>query len=155
MKVGEWTELRGLKNGRGLEVIAYTMRADERYCEISVTDGEHNFFLGSHLKNRLSNVVSVLHKYGFDIEHQCPFDLVEFLKTNFRPRDFIYNEYNYYFYSNVSGSVQVHIDINYNHLQGKYFEYIGKDRESVAPVFLHEAIKVPQLMEALKELGWL
>lgn len=85
-------------------------------------------------------------------EDQKPFDLIGFLKENFKPKEYKKDEENYYIYFD-------HIDEKWNHNCSTfaerfdiYFEYTTNE---IVEVLTKNKIKPEQTRQAFKEIGWI
>lgn len=154
-KIESWTQLEKLSNGRGLEVRVYTSNACEDYFNAIISDGHYNNPAGTHHKKKLTRIVDLLKKYGFDIEYESSNYVVNFLKENLEPKTFVYGEVNFYFAIEECGDITMFNAEDVETLNCKYFNKTTVDVSCVEVMLKELGITRVQLSDALKELGWL
>ena len=102
----------------------------------------------------LKDTVDALRKFGFDVDYKEPFNLGEFLKENLEPKEFNFNERNFYFAITEYSNIEVICDDGVKALNCKYFNSIY-DAGDIGKVLRNESVTIGWLNLTLKELGWL
>jgi len=101
----------------------------------------------------LERMTQIMYKFGFDIEYEEPFNLVEFLKENIEPKKFEINKENY--------SFTIHKDIinikfeSINETLGTFYFRVITSLYDVDNILFEKEVTASQLKTALKELRWL
>ena len=152
MKIRNWGDLSHeiFRTDRGLEVetILYCSKFVPRVCL------EGRLIACIDWETDLGKVVDVLYKFGFDVEYEEPFNLVEFLKENIEPKKYDFDERNFYFAITDHNNIEVICDDGVKALNCKYFDSIN-DACYIGEVFENEGVTIDQLNLALEELGWM
>jgi len=103
----------------------------------------------------LKDVVDILRKFGFDIEYEELFNLVEFLKDNIKPREFNEFQKNWCFEEGVGNRIYINLH-NHRLTIGAFYFDICKNSYIILEDVLEENNITPNnLKVALKELGWI
>jgi len=153
-KIKSWKELKNLENGRGLGTEIFLLEYNE-YFNFWVSDGENRFHLGTYPVNDFGALVERMKKYGFDVEYEEKFNLVEFLKASLEPKEFNFNERNFYFTISEYDYIMLVNEDELRTLNCRYFKSKTGDTPHVGATLRNKNITLNQLMDALKELGWM
>lgn len=113
----------------------------------------------------LEKVIKIMCKFGFDLEYEAPFNLVEFLRENLCKQTFRVDDFNYYFmiYNdkillNRETDVQI---IGILYIKPKLKDIvttIERNFEIITTIerkLEEEKVTKIQLIHALEELGWM
>lgn len=153
-KIKSWKELKNLENGRGLETEIFLLEYNE-YFNFWVSDGENRFHLGTYPVNDFGALVERMKKYGFDVEYEEKFNLVEFLKASLEPKEFNFNELNFYFAFDEHKYITMFNEDDYRTLNCRYFDKKIDDISCVEETLKNKKVTIGQLKFAMKELGWI
>lgn len=153
MKIRKWVDLNHeiLKTDRGLEVetILYCSKFVPRVCL------EGRLITCIDWATDLEEVVGILYKFGFDVEYEEPFNLVEFLKENIEPTKFNCDKDNWCFKMLNTEIIQVWC-CTAKCIGTFYFKSKTEEQVYILEKKLKEEKVTPmQLLGALEELGWL
>lgn len=85
-------------------------------------------------------------------EDKKPFDLVEFLRENLKPKEFVNDMLNYYLYFDYDSSSWHSLYNEYCERMDTYFKFIGCN---ITEELNNNMISPKQLRDAYKKLGWL
>lgn len=128
---------------------------DHKVFKVDFDNGDYEWYFKDGRVN-IDDVNPTLFWNGFRIpteeEDKKPFDLVEFLRENLKPKEFVCGEYNYYYffwakdeewsvcYDAINQDIKVYFeDSNYY-----FIDILNKNK-----------ITPQQLRNAYRELGWL
>ena len=158
--IEKWEDLNNFKNNRGLSLIAQEFDKNVKFFNCYLIDEEDDetcILLGTFYKNNLTNAIKEVYKYGFNVkfEYKEPFNLVEFLRKSLKPKDFNFNEMNFYFASNKNNYIGIFNEEDDETLNCLYFNKEIEDVSCVEEVLNNKRVTVEQLKVALKELGWI
>lgn len=103
----------------------------------------------------LKDVVDILRKFGFDVEYEEPFNLVEFLKNNIKPKIFIFGKTNFCFIVEKYERIKIVGVKEYDLLDCKYFNIEMNNVSFVEETLKNNEITPVQLTRAMKELEWI
>jgi len=166
LKISCWKDLIGVKLVTTRGLYAKVIKKDNQYI-ISVFLIESAFapiaVIGC--TPTLKDTVDMLRKFGFDLEYEAPFNLVEFLRENLCKQTFKVDDFNYYFmiYNdkillNRETDVQI-IGTLYVKLKLKdIVTTIERNFEIITTIerkLEEEKVTKIQLIDALEELGWM
>lgn len=144
--------------GKGTVTEIHRFGSVKRFFNVKFETGKASFDFDGYLINekfeREEKIVTLYWnevKLPTEEEDKKPFDLVEFLRENVKPKEFEYEEKNYKFMF-IS---QDHWEAGYD----KYYEemtvYFEEISYKTATILNEQDITPQQLKQAYKELGWL
>jgi len=155
-KVEKWEDLDNFKNNRGLSLIAREFDGNVKFFNCYLIDDEDDetcILLGTFYKNNLTNVIKEIYKYGFGTGYKEPFNLVDFLRENIKPKKFEFSKGNYYFVTQKE-TVRFNCE-SVNETVGTYYFELMSTVYSVENTLFKNKITSTQLISAMKKLGWL
>jgi len=155
-KIGCWRDLDGIKNGKGLSLVVREFNKNTNFFNCYVVDDKETcILLGIYKKCNMANMNKQVYKFGFEIEYKKSFDLVQYLKESIEPKEFNFNERNFYFAITEYNGIEMVSDDGLKVLNCQYFHNKINEVDSIGETLKNEKITIEQLNVALKELGWI
>lgn len=159
-KIGNWEDLNGIKNGRGLSLVVREFNKNNNFFNCYVVDDEETcILLGTYKKCNMASMNKQVYKFGFDLEYKEPFNLVDFLRHNIEPKTYEEDKENYCFiitnygFNVCFGDYSNHKVLNAIYFKSKEGAFV--DLEGVGDKLLKEKVPQTELKKALTELGWI
>lgn len=155
-KVSSWTDLSNVKN-KYLEIEIDRVEKNKlnpwSIVKLSVIDKFYDVHFNTNFyENNLKTAVEILDNFGFDIEYEEPFNLVEFLKESIEPIIFSFDKYAYCF--EIKNDEIVFADTRIKTIGTKYFKF-KNNIFIIEDIFKEKKVTPMQLIGALEELGWI
>ena len=155
MKISNWEQLIGVKLVTKNKLYAKVEKENKQpVVNIYTAEDALDPIVVIDWMSTLKDGVDMLRKFGFDVEYKEKFNLVNFLKENLEPKEFNFNERNFYFAITEYSNIGVICDDGVKALNCKYFNSIN-DACYIGKVLRNESVTIGWLNLTLKELGWL
>ena len=157
-KIGDmvWNSVYGW--GRIIEVNkdeCYGIKARFPYSDIGSVTGEYTFSGETCTEDKYPVLFWNEFHIPTDEEDKKPFNLVEFLRDNLKPKEFEQGKSNRYIsYEYDSKKLECYADYNSEDIGAVYLEGLDDYHKIISELTINE-VTLKQLKQAYKELGWL
>ena len=160
IKISYWQDLidKEFNNGLGLIARVENPNYDALVCNIYTVEDKNDpiAIIDWMSGDTPEETIGMLKKFGFKIEYKKPFGLIGFLKENLKPISYM-EDIEIYCFQMVSQTPYLMGSVNLNPLGCKFFDIVNENGNNslINNELIYNQVTKEQLIQALKELGWI